>query len=135
MLFLKAPDIYTVILFAGNHVIMQMKNRLLRRLVVCVQNIHSVKAAVFHEMRGDFFCGEYNGAQRFVVAVKSICAVLFGDDKRMSPHVASNIQKSIRMLVLVNFVRRDFSLDNFTEYAILHKKPPNQLFLVTTVPQ
>ena len=40
MLFLKAPDIYTVVLFAGNHVIMQMKNRLLRRRTKEAYRLH-----------------------------------------------------------------------------------------------
>lgn len=46
--------------------------------------------------------------------------MLFGDDECVAEAIASNVQKSVGVFVLVDFVGGDLSVYNFTKDAVFH---------------
>ncbi len=97
---------------------MKMKNRLARLLSV-VQNGAELVDSL---LPGDLAADPYDPAHQLFVLCGQGCRaadMFFGDDQEVDGGLGRNVPEGKNFIVFVQFVRRDFSLDDFAEQAVV----------------
>ena len=130
VLVVKGPSVHAIIVLAGNDVEMQVEHALLSGFAGCVQDVYASKTAVIYEVVGNLLYSLNNVRKYFRIAIHHVCAVLFGDYKCVAVAIASDIQKGVGVLVLVDFVGWNLTVDNFTKDAVFHDDTSLKLDLI-----
>lgn len=120
VLVVKWPSVHTIVILAWDDVEMQVEHALLSGLAGCIQDVCTAKTTVIHVVVCNLLHCLNNVRKYFRIAIHHVCEMFFGDDECVAVAIASNVQKSVGVFVLVDFVGGDLSVYNFTKDAVFH---------------
>jgi len=100
---------------AGDDVEVGMENDLACDGLVVHFDVDAVGANCFFYGDGKFFGNDRHMGKYFVGGIIQVRRMCFGDDKGVADIYGMNVQKGDDGVILVHFLCRDFSLNNFAK--------------------
>ncbi len=109
------PEMIAIIREPRHYVKMRVCDNLSGCALVVHSYVYSIGMGALFYGNGDFFDDGRQFGERFIRQVVEVFIMFFGDKQSVTGIDWCNIQKRQAIFILINFIRRNFSSNNFAE--------------------